>query len=151
MEWYERKVVAKGEPFDGQAMADLALVQWPLELQLSEAFTHCRRIWHRNELYSYFMRPNELDGRWRFAGNRWLAHPELGTLLVDLVHDERVQGGIAIGGMEYMDRVLGWHKSVEEWLQLLKPSQPDPEVFIIPVVPAPMKVVHVRTGARRAE
>jgi hypothetical protein len=105
LKWYNR-INSPGTPFDPTELVALALAQWPGEPLMAEAFAHCRLEWPESELYTHFLSKKERDTRWNYCGGDWLEHPTLGTLLVDFIHDPTVPGGRAIGGMEYMSRVM---------------------------------------------
>ena len=102
LNWHKRENDG-GDPFDPTSLVALARVYGP---HLVEAFTRCTRKWSNDELYTYFMSGPDRGKRWRYAGGVELEHPTLGTLLVDLVLDPTVPGGKAIGGIEYLDRVM---------------------------------------------
>lgn len=107
LDWYVRVHDTVGQPFDPRLCMQLARAQWRDRPQLAEAFARCTTQWPRREegLYTAFMAPRHKAERWRFAGNLFLMHPEWGELLVDVIHDPEVPGGLAIGGIEYLDRV----------------------------------------------
>jgi len=107
--WYDRNFRNPGRPFDPTLLVALAREQWTDRPELAASFARCTREWPRNQLYSYFMSPMERPTKWRFATNLFLAHPTLGTLLVDVMTDQ------SIGGIEYLDRVMERHISVAEW------------------------------------
>lgn len=104
--WYHRQHAA-GEPFDPTSLLHAARVQWAPWPAQAEAFARCTAQWSRDEKYTWFMAPLQRCTHWRFAGNRLLQHPAWGGLVVDLVHDPLVPGGLAIGGIEFLDHVLG--------------------------------------------
>ena len=106
---YERQVSHPGRAFDPGLLVQLVREQYPTEEELAHAFARCTREWPETEeeLYTHFLPPHEHDTRWKYAGGFTLVHPVLGHLIVDTIQDENVPGGRAIGGMEYLDRVLG--------------------------------------------
>lgn len=109
----------KAEPFDPGKLPALAYVQWKDGEALAEAFARCTVQWPESELYTHFHAPTDQRRKWKFAGTRFLAHPELGTLAVDLIHDPGSPSGLSIGGIEYLDRVMGRHISVHEMERML--------------------------------
>ena len=145
LEWYQRKVKAEGECFDGPAMAELALAQWPRKRLVAEAFRRCTRAWRVDEYLMSLISPEERDMRGRVVGSLLLEHPAHGTLLVDLIEEQTTQGGVAIGGFEYLDRVVGYRRSAQEWLDVFSTSgQPD-LLTPVPERPVPaLGVIHVK-------
>jgi hypothetical protein len=120
--WYD-KLHSSGEAFDAAGFAALARAQWSDRPELAEAFGRCTRHWPESELYSRMFSPLEYPKRWHYAGNLMLQHPTLGALVVDFVFDEAVPGGLSIGGIEYLDRVMGRPQQVSElqgWLLRLQ-------------------------------
>jgi len=103
-----RSLPLEGRPYDPTALIALLLEQHPERPALVGAFAQCVREWPETteELYTWFICPSEHHKRWKHAGGLFLCDPVLGELVVDLVHDTGAPGGIAIGGMEYMGRVL---------------------------------------------
>lgn len=120
--WYKR-LHHPGLPFDPASLVQAARAQWAQWPHLALAFARCARAWPESERYTHFLPPTERKSRWKFAANIPLAHPTLGTLLVDIIHDATAPGGHAIGGIEYLDRVLGRHMPVEECLALMQWSR----------------------------
>lgn len=114
LNWYRRLNDTTGEAFDPTLFVQLARQQWSNRPQLAAAFARCTAEWSRNELYTYFQAPKHRPERWKFAGSLFLDHPTLGTLVVDVLHDADGPGGYAIGGMEYLDRVLRRRTSAAE-------------------------------------
>ena len=114
LSWYRRMHDTTGEAFDPTHFVQLAQQQWSNRPQLAAAFARCTAQWSESELYTHFVAPLHRPGCWKFAGSLFLDHPTLGTLLVDVLHDTKAPGGYAIGGMEYMDRVLGRRTSAAE-------------------------------------
>lgn len=114
-----RRRAVKPEPFDPGKLPALAYVQWEDGEALAEAFARCTAQWPESELYTHFLSPADQRRKWKFAGTRFLAHPELGTLAVDLIHDPGSPSGFSIGGIEYLDRVMGMHISVHEMEKML--------------------------------
>jgi hypothetical protein len=90
-----------GLPFHPAEFARLTREQWPHRPALCEAWLRCTRHWPESTLYTHFVAPAEHALRWKFASGFQLQHPALGTLIVDVLRDG------SIGGMEYLDRVLG--------------------------------------------
>ncbi|MBK8498875.1 MAG: hypothetical protein IPL52_08670 [Flavobacteriales bacterium] len=120
--WYKR-LHHPGLSFDPASLVQAARAQWAHWPQLALAFMRCTRSWPESELYTHFLSPTERKNRWKFAANIPLAHPTLGTLLVDIIHDAAVPGGYSIGGIEHLDRVLGRHMPVEEFHALMQWSR----------------------------
>ncbi len=101
--WYNR-VNSPGEHFDPTSLVKLARRQWSNRRDLADSFARCTRQWPRNELYTYFINPYTPDKpgcRWDFAMNLMLSCPERGVLVVDIMKD------CSIGGIEFLDRVMG--------------------------------------------
>lgn len=112
--WYQRCFANPGVAFDPTEPVRLARAQWTNRPELAEALAKCTRAWPESELYTHFLSPREKEERWDYAGGFFLEHPALGTLSVDTIHDKDAPGGISIGGIEYLDRVLGRHVAVPE-------------------------------------
>lgn len=91
LNWYNRAGTYAGVPFDPRPFAQLIHEQHPDRPQWAEAMLRCTRAWHREELYSYVVSPYDKDGRLH-GGGFWLHHPQLGTLLVDLLDDGSIRG-----------------------------------------------------------
>lgn len=151
--WYDRNFLYQGEAIDGAALAELARAQYPGCPEVAAAFERVTRGWHRDELYTYFIAPKERKARWNYAFCEFLDHPEWGTLTVDFLFDADAPDGIAIGGIEYLDRVMGYHRSADEWAMMLMRASASHAAMMEPPPPQParLEVVHVRSGARRAE
>lgn len=107
LHWYDYLYRNPGTPFDPAPLVRAARAQWSDRPLLAKALARCVRAWSRDALYTYFLPPQEQDGRWRFAGNLFLQVPGLGGLVVDTVHDATVPGGRSIGGIEHLDQVMG--------------------------------------------
>jgi hypothetical protein len=105
LKWYQR-INSPGIPFDPSELVALAREQWPDQPEVAEAFAYCQRQWPESELYTHFLSTKDRATRWNYCGGGWLTHPTLGTLIVDFIHDPTVPGGRAIGGMEYLTRVM---------------------------------------------
>lgn len=114
LSWYRRLNDTTGEAFDPSLFVHLARQQWSDRPALAAAFARCTATWQRNDLYTYFLAPLHRPVRWNFAGSLFLDHPTLGTLVVDVLHDANAPGGLSIGGMEYLDRVMGRSTSAAE-------------------------------------
>lgn len=145
--WYQRLHTDNGEPFDPTLLVALAQEQWSDMPQLALAFARCTAQWPERggDLYTHFIAPKHMRARWKFHASRFLQHPTWGTLVVDVIHDSEVPGGLAIGGMEYLDRVMRHQDQVHDptpyW-----PLGYDPE----PLAPAhlpTLQVVHRGDGA----
>ncbi|MBK7384850.1 MAG: hypothetical protein IPI81_16180 [Flavobacteriales bacterium] len=104
--WYHRDT-HPGTRFDPRTLVECAQAQWTDEPQLAVAFARCTRAWDRNELYTYFNSPADRRTK-HFAANLFLAHPTLGALVVDVMTDG------SIGGIEYLDRVMGHPMDIGE-------------------------------------
>lgn len=135
--WYTREHDVVGEPFDATEFVQLAKEQWSDMPQLAVAFARCTAQWPRREegLYTHFIAPLHMDARWKFAGSRFLQHPTLGRLVVDVLHDGTVPGGLSIGGIEYLERVM--RRVMEEPRELYWPAG-----VAVPTSTAPMRIVH---------
>ena len=107
LRWYTDLYHNPGKAFDPAPLVRAARAQWSDRPQLAEAFARCVRGWSTDGLYTWFLPPLERAGRWRLAGNLLLQVPGLGALVVDILHDSTVPGGLSIGGIEYLDRVMG--------------------------------------------
>lgn len=105
--WYTRVNDEVGTAFDPSALVALARAQYPHLPQVADAFGRLTAIWHHTALYSHFLSYGTRTAHWRFLCSFPLQHPLLGRLQVDLVHDPQHAGRPAIGGVEYLDRVLG--------------------------------------------
>lgn len=107
--WYARAHDTVGQPFDPRVFVGLARAQWSDMPQLADAFARCTASWTESEeqLYTHFLSPQDRRQRGAYAGNRFLQHPHLGTLVVLVYHDAQAPEGLSIGGMEYLDRVMG--------------------------------------------
>lgn len=112
--WYTRENDTVGTPFDAALLAQLAREQWSDRPALALACARCTAQWKRNELYSYFIAPMHRRARWNFGGSLFLDHPTWGTLAVDVLMDPNGPGGFAIGGIEFLERVLGRPTSARE-------------------------------------
>ena len=135
--WYTREHDVVGEPFDATEFVQLVQEQWSGWPQLAMAFARCTAQWARREegLYTYFIAPMHMDARWKFAGSRFLQHPTLGRLVVDVLHDGTAPGGLSIGGIEYLERVM--RRVMEEPRELYWPAG-----VAVPTSTAPMRIVH---------
>lgn len=149
--WHDRILRAPEVALDGAALALLAQAQFPAHPELAAAFERVTRGWEESDLYTRCIDPMEFLSRWDFAFSEFLDHPEWGTLTIDFVHDADGPGGIAIGGIEYLDRVMGYHRSADEWALEVAGAGVAHAVMLKGQGPSPLTVVHVRTGARRAE
>lgn len=114
LDWYTRSTDTTGTPFDPTPLVEAARAQYPSKPEWAMAFALCTRRWERSELYTYFISPPDKRARWSYAGGFFLEHPVLGTVTVDLIHDPNGPGGIAIGGVEWLDVVMGRRISVTE-------------------------------------
>lgn len=147
LDWYVRAHDTVGEPFDPQVYLQLARAQWSTRPQLAETFARCTAHWYASEehLYSYFCAPMHRRLRGDHVGCLYLQHPTLGRLVVDVRHDADVPGGLAVSGIEYLDRVMRSVK--EETYELYWPAGD-----AVPTSRAPqqgrMRVVHVREHGR---
>lgn len=101
LDWYHRLHGRHGVAFDPTLFARLARDQWQDEPDLCAAWLRCTMEWPKDDLYTHFMPPMERQHRWNFRASLFLSHPTLGTLVVDVLKDG------SIGGMEYLDRVMG--------------------------------------------
>lgn len=137
--WHTRVNDTVGQPFDPTEFVQLAKEQWSDMPQLAIAFARCTAQWARREegLYTHFIAPLHMDASWKFAGSRFLQHPTLGRLVVDVLHDETVPGGFSIGGIEYLDRVM--RRSMEGPRELYWPAG---DAVATSSAPAPMRIVH---------
>lgn len=149
--WHERILRAPEVALDGAALALLIQAQFPAHPELAAAFRRVTRGWEESDLYTRCIEPKEFLSRWDFAFSQFLDHPEWGTLTFDVVHDADGPGGIAIGGIEYLDRVMGFHRSADEWELAVARVGVEHAVMLKGQGPSPLTVVHVRTGAWRAE
>ncbi len=107
LRWYDYLYHNPGKAFDPAPLVRAARTQWTGRPLLVKALARCVRAWSTDELYTCFMPPLEQKGRWRFAGNLFLQVPEVGALVVDFIHDTTVSGGLSVGGIEYLDQVMG--------------------------------------------
>ncbi len=105
--WYARETDTTGDPFDPSTLVAAARAQWSDRPLLALALARCTRSWQRNALYTYFLSRSDQRTRWHYAGHLFLEHPTWGTLCVDVLHEPAVPGGLSIGGIEYLDRVIG--------------------------------------------
>ncbi len=113
--WYTRTGNTTGTPFDPASLVAAVRAQYPGKPAWAEAFARCTRHWDRSELYTYFLSPPDRRARWNYAGGFFLDDARWGTLTVDLIHDPTGPNGIAIGGIEFLDRVMGYRTSVAEF------------------------------------
>lgn len=104
-------------PFDPLSLVAAARAQGQ-EL-VAEAFTRCTMAYTRCELYTYFLPPWERCEQYTYYSNYFLAHPIWGTLVVDIFTKASAPGAYFIGGMEYLDKVIGRHMPVDELLRNL--------------------------------
>jgi hypothetical protein len=105
--WYLRSTDTTGEPFDPSLLVQLAYQQWKDHPKLVVAFARCTAQWPSSAYYTYLLAPAYHQERWRFAGSLFLDHPTWGTLAVDVLHDTNSLEGFTIGGIEFLDRVMG--------------------------------------------
>lgn len=101
-----RKRAIEPEPCDFSDLVPLARTQWTEYPLIADSFARCTTQWPESELYTYFIDPTTIHkpgSAWQFAGNFFLSCPVRGTLVVDVMKDG------SIGGIEYLDRVMG-HK-----------------------------------------
>ena len=112
--WYRRYNDTTGIPYDPTALVDAARKHHRNKPQWATAFALCTRRWDRNELYTDFLSPPDRRARWNYAGGFFMEHPVMGTITVDLIHDPNGPGGIAIGGVEWLDVVMGYRNSTGE-------------------------------------
>lgn len=106
LRWYTALYLDPGKAFDPTPLVRAARAQWTDRPELAEALTRCVRGWSTG-LYTYFLRPCDRKQHWRFAGNLFLQVPGLGAVVVDILQDTATPGGLRIGGVEYLDKVLG--------------------------------------------
>ncbi len=117
--WYQRTVDHAGTPFDPAALANLVRAQHPTLPQLAQALERATAIWPRNTFYSYFLSYMDRRQHWHFLFSFPLHHPVLGDLVVDAVRDPRQPERMAIGGVEYLSRVMGRLPDVDPAITLL--------------------------------
>jgi len=113
------RAAVQARPFDPSTLVAQALLQWSELPHLAHAFAQCTQEWPESDLYTHFIAPAEMEARWQFAATLPLAHPQLGTLMVEIIHDASAPAGYAIGGIEYLDRVMGRHMTLEEFLAMM--------------------------------
>ena len=108
LDWYVRAHDTVGEPFDPRLYVQLARAQWCDMPLLAVAFERCTAHWYRSEehLYSHFLSPKDRRLCGPHVGCRFLQHPTLGRLVVDVHRNNDVPGGLAISGIEYLERVM---------------------------------------------
>ncbi|HNR55238.1 MAG TPA: hypothetical protein PKJ19_08735 [Flavobacteriales bacterium] len=94
-----------GQPFEPGELLQLATEQWPDMPLVAATFALCTQEWPESDLYTHFMGYPERCAL-PYTSGATLMHPELGELLVDLAFDERVEGGVRVMGMDYLDRVF---------------------------------------------
>ena len=107
IELEERRLRDPGKPFDPRALVQAVRAACPERPELQDAFALCTHEWPESDLYTYFIPWKDHDVKWKYAGGFTMPHSPWGELVVDLVHDTSAKGGVAIGGIEYMDRVMG--------------------------------------------
>lgn len=98
--WYHGLHGRHGVPFDPSLFTRLARDQWQDEPALCAAWQECQMEWPSSELYTYLLPPLERVHAGRIVRSLFLEHPELGTLVVDVLDGDR------LAGMEYLDRVM---------------------------------------------
>jgi len=113
------RLSVQARPFDPATLVQPARAQWSELPHLVAAFARCTQEWPESDLYTHFISPADMQARWKFAATLPLAHPHWGTLMVDVIHDASVPGGHAIGGIEYLDRVMGRPIAVAELVAML--------------------------------
>ncbi|HQW07484.1 MAG: hypothetical protein IPH05_00215 [Flavobacteriales bacterium] len=150
----DRRAAQVGQPFDPTELVRLATEQWPDLPLVAASFALCTLAWNESECYTYFLGYAERGALIR-AGCEFIDHPTLGELLVDLMLDERVEGGVRVLGIDYLDRVFGqnpedfrceilWPKDFDLDGLLAELETPDEE-------PCPhMRIVHIATTPRPA-
>jgi hypothetical protein len=139
--WHARMHDTVGEPFDPRVFLQLARAQWNDRPQLAETFARCTAHWYESEehLYAHFCAPMHRELQGEHAGCLFLQHPTLGRLVVDVRHDADVPGGLAVSGIEYLERVM--RSVMEEPHELYWPAGD-----AVPTSTAPqgrMRIVHV--------
>ena len=112
--WYEHRFNNPGKAFDPTSLVEAVLEQLPGRPVLARAFARCTREWPESELYTHFLSPQEVESRWKYAGGFLLQHPTLGALAVDTNYDADAPEGISIGGIEYLDLVMGRRVDVKK-------------------------------------
>ncbi len=122
--WYNRCFKNPGRPFDPASLVQAVREQFPSRPEWAEAFARCTREWPRNELYTHFLSYPEFLKRWNYAGGFFLQHPTLGALAVDTIHDADAPVGISIGGIEYLDRVMGHPVDLDAWRRAMEAMAP---------------------------
>ena len=103
--------------FNGKDLAPLALAQWPDRPELAAAFARCTVQWLESDKYTYLVDPFKPE-LWRYAGGVTLECPVLGSLNVDVLEDG------SIGGIEFMDAVMGRPTSAEALQRALRAMAP---------------------------
>ncbi len=101
-------------PFDPSGLPELARARFPQHPWLAEALEACTTQWRRNELYTYFIDPVKRRAEWAFAGTLFMDCPQRGGLAIDILKDKR------IGGIEFLDVVMGRPTSAEAWERALR-------------------------------
>jgi hypothetical protein len=94
--------VSTWEAYDPTWLVELAREQVPEEPWLPDALSTCRRAWRRSAACTYFVdptNPNKPGSDWQFDANIVVEHPTEGTLVLDVLKDQR------IGGFETLDRI----------------------------------------------
>lgn len=153
----DRRAAQVGQPFEPSELLRLATEQWPDMPLVAATIALCTQEWPESELYTHFLGYAERNAL-PYAGGGTLQHPTLGELLVDLVFDVRVEGGVRVVGIEYMDRVFA-QRDADERVEVLWPpgfgqegpaeeaeppsKQPGPQLRVVHVAPA-------RTGGSSA-
>ncbi|MCB9163600.1 MAG: hypothetical protein H6592_04050 [Flavobacteriales bacterium] len=141
----EQHAAEVGQPFEPGELFQLATEQWPDMPLVAATFALCTQEWPLSDLYTYFMSYTERRALLYFCGAT-LKHPDLGYLLVDLVFDERVEGGVRVVGMEFMGHETGEEDTDGIW----EPYWPAGDA--VPTSAAPprghLRIVHVGNVAR---
>lgn len=133
LRWMEKRLNAPGRPFEADVFVKAVREQYPERPELADAFARCTMEWPDSEFYTHFIHPREHAARWHYAGGFFLEHPTLGHLAVDTIHEPGSPSGIAIGGIEYLDRLFEQNTHLEDY---------DEEEVLIPG----LAVVHTRAS-----
>ncbi len=90
------------KPYDPTWLVNLARESYPDEPWLAEALARCVRGAQESPAYIHFVDPsgpNTPGSEWQFEENLLLDHPEEGTLVLDILREQR------IGGVEFLGRI----------------------------------------------
>jgi len=105
-------------PFDPSGLPELARAKYPEYPWLAAALRACTVQWKKDELYSHFIDPATHATDWKFAGTLMLDCPVRGGLAIDVLKDHR------IGGIEFLDAVMGRPTSAEALQRLMRAMAP---------------------------